>query len=265
MNRTFKAAVVAFILALAAAFGIAYFPQLRAGAIYAYRLATERVAAAPFEEGVDAYYKGDYAAAVRLLRSPADKGNAEAQFLLGDMYSKGDGAPQNLAEAIKWHRKAADQGHPEAQFRLGFIYVEGVGVSQDYAEGVSWYRKAAEHGDADAQLKLGYMYSDGQGVPQDYAEAVKWSRKAAVQGSAYAQWLLGTMYSEGRGAPADFVEAHKWFDLAVFQSSPDDETTASIRKLAEEGRNAVAAKMTPAQIAEAQTLAREWAATFTSR
>ncbi len=86
MNRAFKAAVVALMLAIAAAFGIAYFPQLRAGAMYGYRLATELVAAAPFEKGIDAYYGGDYAAAVRLLRSPADKGNAEAQFLLGDLY-----------------------------------------------------------------------------------------------------------------------------------------------------------------------------------
>jgi TPR repeat protein len=140
-----------------------------------------------------------------------------------------------------------------------------VGVSQDYAEGVRWYVKAADHGDADAQLKLGYMYSDGQGVAQDYAEAVKWSRKAAVQGSAYAQWFLGTMYRDGRGAPPDHVEAYKWFDLAVSQLSPDDETTASIRKLAEEGRDAVAAKMTSAQIAEAQGLAREWKATSASR
>ncbi len=46
--------------------------------------------------------------------------------------------------------------------------------------------------------------------------------------------------------------------------SPDDETAAGIRELAEEGRAAVAAKMTPSQIAEAQRLAREWRATTQS-
>jgi hypothetical protein len=39
--------------------------------------------------------------------------------------------------------------------------------------------------------------------------------------------------------------------------SPSDETIAGIRKLAEQGRTAAAAKMTTAQIAEAQQLARE--------
>jgi TPR repeat protein len=258
MNRMFKAAVVAFMLALTAAFGIVYFAELRAGGTHGRQLATESVAADPFNDGTNAYDRGEYAAAAQLLQSPADKGKADAQFLLGDMYSKGDGVPQNLADATKWYRKAANQGHAEAQFRLGFIYVEGLGVPQDYAEGVSWYLKAADRGDADAQLRLGYIYSDGQGVAQNYAEAVKWSRKAADQGSASAQWFLGTMYRDGRGVGADYVEAYMWFDLAASQLSPSDEATAAIRKLAEEGRTAVAALMTPAQIVEAQRSAREW-------
>ncbi len=264
MNRTFKAAIVVFILALAAELGIVYFAELRAGAVHVHQLATEAISE-PFKDGTNAYDRGDYAAAARLLRSPADRGKADAQFLLGDMYSKGDGVPQNLADATKWYHKAANQGHAEAQFRLGFIYVEGLGVPQDYAEGVSWYLKAADQGDADAQVRLGYIYSDGQGVAQNYAEAVKWSRKAADQGRADAQWFLGTMYRDGRGVPPDSVEAHKWFDLAVSQLSPNDETAAGIRELAEEGRAAVAAKMSPAQIAEAQRLAREWKATSASR
>ncbi len=258
MNRGFKAAVVAFILALTAAFGIVYFAELRTGATRGHQPATESVSADPFKDGTTAYDRGEYAAAAQLLRSPADKGKADAQFLLGDMYSKGDGVPQNLADATKWYRKAADQGLAEAQFRLGFIYVEGVGVPQDYAEGVSWYRKAADQGDADAQLRLGYIYSDGQGVAQNYAEALKWSRKAADQGSASAQWFLGTMYRDGHGVGPDYVEAYTWFDLAVSQLSPSDEATAALRKLAEEGRTAVAVLMTPAQIAEAQRSAREW-------
>ena len=62
------------------------------------------------------------------------------------------------------------------------MYDKGQGVPQDYAEAVKWYRLAAEQGDADAQYNLGVMYDNGQGVPQDYAEAVKWYRLAAEQG-----------------------------------------------------------------------------------
>ena len=114
------------------------------------------LAAGPFEDANSAYDRGDYATALRLLSSLADKGDAAAQFLLGNMYDKGEGAPQNLAEGIKWHRRAADQGHTEAQYRLGFAYSEGIGVPQNYAEAVKWYRKAADQGHTEAQYGLGF-------------------------------------------------------------------------------------------------------------
>ena len=45
----------------------------------------------------------------------------------------------------------------------------------------------------------------------------------------------------------DYVQAHKWFNLAAAQGAAD----------ATKHRDIVAAKMTPAQIAEAQKLASE--------
>ena len=39
----------------------------------------------------------------------AEQGYADAQFNLGSMYRKGEGVPENDAEAVKWYRKAADQ------------------------------------------------------------------------------------------------------------------------------------------------------------
>ena len=96
----------------------------------------------------------------------------------------------NYTEAVKWFRKAAERGDADAQFMLGTFYENGEGVSQDYQEAVKWYRKAAEQGNADAQFLLGGLYATGQGVPQDDAEAVKWLRKAAEQGHAEAELML---------------------------------------------------------------------------
>jgi hypothetical protein len=124
------------------------------------------------------------------------------------------------ADVAACHR-LADQGDAMAQYNLGVMYAKGEGVPQDYAEAVKWYRKAADHGWADAQYNLGVMYYNGRGVPQDYAEAVKWFRKAADQGYANAQYNLGVMYDNGRGVPQDFVEAHKWFNLAATQGDAD--------------------------------------------
>ena len=92
------------------------------------------------------------------------------------------------------------------------------------------------------------MYDNGQGVVQDYAEAVKWYRLAAEQGYAQAQNNLGLMYRKGQGVVQDFVYAHMWMNIAA----------ASGNSRAALNRDSNATQMTPAQIAEAQKLAREW-------
>ncbi len=111
-------------------------------------------------------------------------------------------------------------------------------------------RAAAEQGDAKVQYNLGVMYATGRGVPQDDAEAAKWYRRAAEQGYASAQHNLGIMYANGKGVPQDYTLAHMWFNLAGVSGD----------KKAAENRNRVAKNMTPAQVAEAQRLAREWTA-----
>ena len=97
------------------------------------------------------------------------------------------------------------------------------------------------------------MYYEGRGVPQDYAEALKWFRLAAAQGDALAQHNLGLMYAKGYGVPQDHIEAHKWFNLAAASS-----TSKPNRDRAVQACDKLAARMTPAQLAEAQKLAREW-------
>ena len=108
-------------------------------------------------------------------------------------------------------------------------------------------QRKANQGDASAEYQLGLMYKEGQDLPKDTTEAMKWWRKAAEQGDATAQNSLGFMYDHGRGVPEDYVLAHMWFNLAAAAAG----NSAMARDL-------VAAKMTPAQIAEAQKLAREW-------
>ena len=78
-------------------------------------------ARAGLDEGVAAYVRGDWAAALREFRPLAEKGEADAQSTLGLMYSKGQGVAQNYAEALKWYRRAADQGLALAQFNLGVM------------------------------------------------------------------------------------------------------------------------------------------------
>jgi hypothetical protein len=202
----------------------------------------------PFEDGAAAIERGDYVTAMRLLRPLADQGVAKAQGMVGAIYEKGAGVPQDYAAAMSWYRRAADQGHALAQTSVGAMYALGEGVPQDYGEAIKWFRKAADQGEPHAEMKLGAAYELGSGVPQDSAAAARWFRKAADQGNAKSQRILGAMYADGRGVPQDYVAAHMWFNLAAAGGDKD----------ATEFRDRVANLMTPAQIAEAQKLAREW-------
>ncbi len=177
----------------------------------------------------------------------AEAGNAYAQVELGDLYFSGEGVPQDDTEAVKWYRKAAEQGLAKAQTMLGMMYYWGKGLSQDYAKAAEWYRKAANQDSADAQFNLGVMYEKGKGVLRLHDEAAKWYRRAAEQGDVRAQHNLGMMYKMGDGVPQDYVMAYMWLNIANAKSEH------SIKS-----RDGVAARMTPAQLAAAQQLSREW-------
>jgi uncharacterized protein len=125
--------------------------------------------------------------------------------------------------------------------------------ADNQAASVDSLKEEAAQGDADAQFTLGARYSRGRGVPQDYAEALKWYRLAANQGKAAAQLNLGVMYHEGEGVPQNYVQALKWLTLAAATFTTEPEHGQAVQ-----ARDIVAANMTPAQIAEAQKLAREW-------
>ena len=87
----------------------------------------------------------------------------------------------------------------------------------------------------------------------DYATALRLWRPLAEEGDAFAQYNLGLIYAAGLGVPRDDVRAHMWFSLAAphFSSGAGHDAVVN-------NRGVVAKRMSPAQIAEARKLAREW-------
>jgi uncharacterized protein len=112
--------------------------------------------------------------------------------------------------------------------------------------------RLADLGDMNAEAQLGWMYSTGQGVPRDFYEAAKWLYRAATQGQGWAQFQLGLLYNRGEGVPRDYVMAYTWFNLSASQATGNDHDYRA--RL----RDALAAKMTPAQVSAAQELALTW-------
>jgi TPR repeat protein len=217
----------------------------------------------------------------------AEKGEAEAQLHLGNLYLTGSGVSKSPGKAAKWHRKAAEQGLAVAQYQLGIDCAFGEGVKMDKAEAALWFQKAAEQHLVDAQLEVARCYLHGEGVDVNGEEAVYWFRKAAAQGSADAEYELGKCYMEGTGASRDIelgvkwirhaaerglppaqntlgqcyqkgtgvtrdaLQAYKWFALAAAR---DDARAADIRVSIAK----VETQLTKEQVAEAQRLAREF-------
>ena len=144
---------------------------------------------------------------VAQLTAKAEKGDAQAQFLLGRAHAIGDGVPKDAVEAAKWYRHAAEQGNAIAQNNLGAKYAAGVGVPKDFAEAVKWWRKAAGQGLAAAQHNLGVSYENGDGVPKDYVEAYKWANLAAAQGNANGKKLRDGL--ENKMAPEQIAEGQR--------------------------------------------------------
>ena len=205
--------------------------------------------AGSFEDGLAAYRRGDFATAMRLWRSLADQGNAEAQSRLGFMYQVGHGVPQDDVAAASWYRKAADQGNASGQVNLGLFYEEGRGgLQKDDHEATRLYKLAADQGNAAGQNNLGVNYRDGLGgVSKDDREAARLFKLAADQGYDRAQVNLGLMYAIG-GVQQDYVAAHMWLNLAAARGLREALTS----------RELVAAQMTPEQIAEAKKRFAEW-------
>jgi TPR repeat protein len=218
--------------------------------------------AGPLEDADEAVRKGDYAAAIPIYRSLAEKGDVSAQMRLGFFYESGAGLKQDWVESAKWFSKAADVGDESAVIVLSFLgrywrHREDASAPPIIYELVE---KAAKSGFAIAQFSLGVMYypigdPSFDAAKGNLAQALVWYRRAAEQGNIDAQVALGWAYAQGMGVVQDYVEADKWFNIAASRANSAGELDDIATR-----RNKLAHAMTSSQIAGAQKLAREWRA-----
>ncbi len=183
----------------------------------------------------------DPKAAFRHYLKAAEAGFAAAQFNVGNMYANGIGVAQDYFEAMLWFRQAAESGIPDAQYNLALAYETGRGLSKDESLAQRWYRAASDQGYIRARYNLALMLEEGRGSGVDEAAAAQLYRAAAAQGFGPAQNNYGIMLAEGRGGLAsNFKEAYAWLALAA-----ENGVTAV-------GRDLVAARLQPAELAEAK-------------
>jgi TPR repeat protein len=211
-------------------------------------------------KGKAAYAEKDYAAALRWYRLAAEKGDVQAQRLLGSLYADGKGVAPDEVQAVAWYSKAAGKGDALAQSKLGAMYATGGGgLAQNDQEAARLFKLSADQGDPLGQAWLAFFYENGRGgFPKSDQDAARFYKLAADGGNAFAQHELGEMYQDGSGGlTKDDGAAARFFKLSADQGdaigqawlaffhqngrgglAKDDQEAARLYKLAADQGNA---------------------------
>lgn len=160
------------------------------------------------------YYLRDTAfdKALYYFRLAAENGNSNAMAYLGKLYSeKNDYIKQNNQTALQFFRTSAEKGNPMGQAGIGMAFYHGAGVEQNYEKAFKFFQLAADQGYVEGQLMLGIMYYNGEGVKRDYKLAIKWLQAASQSGHALGYYNLGQMHATGTGVLRSCTTATELF------------------------------------------------------
>lgn len=140
-------------------------------------------------DGIEAWQQADYSRAVAIWRPLAEKGNADAQFDLGEAYRLGRGVTLNIGAATTWFERAARQGHVDGQRILGLLLFQ----NGNRTAGLKWLKMAADKDDPGALLIYGTALVNGDGVKRDPVLGYAYVSHAAAKGFAPARETLADL------------------------------------------------------------------------
>nr|VVV06337.1 Secretory immunoglobulin A-binding protein EsiB [Aliivibrio wodanis] len=165
----------------------------------------------------------------------AEKGNAEVQNTVGDLYCLDVGDLLNEEQAVKWYGKSAKQGLADARYNLAVCYRDGCGIDQSDDEAFSLFKHLAEEGDSDAQNIIGMYYALGkvffglEGLRTDLEGrlAIEWLHKSASQHHVDAIYNISVCYLLEIGVEQNLELAFEWAEKAAKLSEPNSEVLLS--------------------------------------
>lgn len=201
------------------------FPILIAGL---FAVTTTVHAQKTFEQGLDAYLKGDYAKALELWEPAAESGDPVAAFNIGVLYAQGLGVEADPDESVRWYRQSALAGYSNAQFNLGAAYYNGEGTELNVGQAIAWWEKAAQQDHPEALYNLATLYRRGEGTQQNLKRATELFEKAVNLGDSRAQQALEVLRSEEPQADGGTVAEAE--PASTGQAAPDEQQTTIARE-----------------------------------
>jgi uncharacterized protein len=246
MRPKFSVLLMCSLLAAAPVHGAVSLPVEGANALPA-------EAEGPAKEAMNAFREGRHAKAVELATPLAEKGNADALYLLGFASESGQGIEASRDKALDYYRKASATGHKDATYRLSFIllaseeeaernqarealesaakddpaiagrilgeaYLRGrLTKEPDYEKTLLWWDRASEAGDVPSLLLAARLHEGQFGFPEkkDAKKAVDAYAKAAGLGDATAMVALGSRLLNGDEAIRNEAEGREWLAKAI--------------------------------------------------
>lgn len=207
----------------------------------------------PAKAAMDAYREGRHTAGVELAKPLAEKGNADALFLLGFAAETGQGLPASRDAALENYKKAAAAGHKDATYRralillnskeekdrqeareslesaaktdpanagriLGEAFLRGLlSEKPDFNKAAQWWNSASEAGDTPAILLLARLYEGAFGFKEksDAKKSLDLYRKAATLGDENALIPLGSRLLNGDEKNRSEKEGREWLEKAI--------------------------------------------------
>jgi len=195
------------------------------------------------ERGKELDAEGKVSEAIRLLKIAADRGSADCQYFLGNIYTDAGYDGMDIAKGKFFYEQAMAQNHAQAWNNWAFLYATAHGVELDISKALKGYQQAVALGEAQAMSNLGNWYYEGAYVEQDYVLALdyfKQAEKAGIPNDAqmaeiyyqkqdYANLLrylkrdttnqfaaiyYGILYEEGLGVKQSLPKAIRYYEQA---------------------------------------------------
>jgi len=132
-----------------------------------------------FSRGMGRWQKRLHDFSMNCLQRAANAGHSQALLMAGQILThRGEGISSRQT-GMKYLRTAADRGNPDAQFMLAQAMCdETLGLNHEDEDILALYKQAAYQGHLMAALKLKKVYTDGLwGVSADEAQASYWSEQ----------------------------------------------------------------------------------------
>ncbi|KAM8940433.1 LRP2-binding protein isoform 2-T2 [Pelodytes ibericus] len=176
--------------------------------------------------------------AISYLKRRIKEGDAEAHFLLGQLYFE-----EGWYEDALLHFEKVKETDYQALYQMGVMYYDGLGVPQDTVKGLEYMKRiftskksTAKHLKCAAAYNIGTAYFEGYGVTHSDNEAERWWLLAADDGNpkgVLAQSVLGMYYS--RPETQDLQKAFFWHSEACANGSLESQGVLGVMYLTGQG------------------------------